>query len=67
MLFRIPLIAFTVALSAAFVRSAPGEDAATIIADCCSNAIALIHTTLDSAISLALESPDNAAQYIPVC
>ena len=68
MLSRKSLVSFAIFLIAVFSKSAqgaPGEDSAAIIANYCSNAIALIHTTLDAAISLALQSRENATQYIP--
>ena len=62
----VSLIIFFVSFFSQGAQGAPGEDSAAIIANYCSNAIALIHTSLDAAISLALQTRENATQYIPV-
>jgi len=40
-------------------------ETANVIATSCSTSIALIHTTLDTVMSIALENPSNATLYIP--
>jgi hypothetical protein len=66
MLLRRTIFYLAIAMASASAQVEQDKTAATIIADCCSTTIALIHTALDAAISQAIANPEHSAEYISV-